>query len=92
VINRKHLGVAAVTGAARVLARNLAHGQTNFARMLWKFNSVYNASRQVADHRRTVRYELPLPVHSANGADRQLLYLHNRPSVHAHKAGSAPSG
>jgi hopanoid C-3 methylase len=92
VINRKHLGVAAVSGAARVLARNLAHGQTNFARMLWKFNSVYNASRQVADHRRTVRYELPLPVHSANGAGRQLLYLHNRPAVHAHQAGNAPSG
>ena len=92
VINRKHLGVAAVTGAARVLARNLAHGQTNFARMLWKFNSVYNPSRQVADHRRAVRYELPLPVHSGNGAGRQLLYLHNRPPVHARQAGSAPSG
>jgi hopanoid C-3 methylase len=92
VINRKHLGVAALTGAARVLARNLAHGQTNFARMLWKFNSVYNPSRQLADHRQVVRYELPLPVHSADGAGRQLLYLHNRPSAHAHQAGSTPSG
>jgi hypothetical protein len=35
---------------------------------------------------------LPLPVHSANGAGRQLLYLHNRPAVHAHQAGNAPSG
>jgi hopanoid C-3 methylase len=92
VINRKHLGVAALTGAARVLAGNLARGQTNFARMLWRFNRVYNPSRQLADHRRPVRYELPLPVHSGNGSDRQLLYLHNRPPVHAHQAGSAPSG
>jgi magnesium-protoporphyrin IX monomethyl ester (oxidative) cyclase len=92
VINRKHLGVAAVTGAARVLARNLAHGQTNFARMLWRFNSVYNSSRQLADHRREVRYELPMPVQSTKGADRQLLYLHNRPPVHAQQAGGASSG
>ncbi len=91
VISRKHLGVAAVTGAARVLARNLAHGQTNFARMLWKFNRVYNPDRQLADHRRPVRYELPLPVHSEDAGRRQL-YLHNRPSVHAHQAGGAPSG
>jgi len=86
VINRKHLGVSAVVGAAKVMARNLAHGQTNFARMIWRFNSVYNADRQVADHHREVRYELPLPVHAENGAGRQVLYLHDRPSVHAHQA------
>ncbi len=45
VINRKHLGLRTAFGAARVLARNLAHGQTNFARMLWKFNQVYNPRR-----------------------------------------------
>ncbi|MGB6455311.1 MAG: hopanoid C-3 methylase HpnR [Streptosporangiaceae bacterium] len=92
VINRKHLGMRAVAGAARVLAGNLARGQTNFARMLWRFNSVYNPSRQVADHHRAVHYELPLPVHSTAGAGRQALYLHNRPPAHAHQAGSAPSG
>jgi hopanoid C-3 methylase len=92
VIHRKHLGVAALTGAARVLARNLAHGQTNFARMLWRFNSVYNPDRQLADHRRPVRYELPLPVHSSNGSSRHELYLHNRPPAHAHQPGRAPAG
>jgi hypothetical protein len=47
-------------GAARILGGNLARGQTNSARMLWKFNKVYNAGRQDEDHRRAVRYELPL--------------------------------
>ncbi len=92
VINRKHLGVAAVTGAARVLARNLAHGQTNFARMLWRFNRVYNPSRQLADHNRPVRYELPLPVHSTGGSGQQPLFLHTRAPAHARQAGTAPSG
>jgi hypothetical protein len=90
VINRKHLGMSAVIGATKVLAGNLARGQTNFARMIWRFNSVYNADRQLADHRREVRYELPLPVHAESGASRQMLYLHNRPSVHAHEPGGAP--
>jgi magnesium-protoporphyrin IX monomethyl ester (oxidative) cyclase len=92
VINRKHLGVRAAVGAARVMARNLARGQTNFARMIWRFNSVYNPARQLADHQRAVRYELPMPAPAANGARRQELYLHNRPPAHTIRAEGAPSG
>ena len=69
VINRKHLGVRTAFGAARILGGNLARGQTNFARMLWRFNKVYNAGRQYADHhRRAVRDELA-----------QGLFAHRRP-------------
>jgi hopanoid C-3 methylase len=81
VINRKFLGLRTAAGAARVLARNLAHGQTNFARMLWKFNRVYNARRQYADHQRPVAYELPLPPQALPG-DRRQLYVHARPAMH----------
>jgi magnesium-protoporphyrin IX monomethyl ester (oxidative) cyclase len=91
VINRKHLGVRALTGAAKVLAGNLSRGQVNFARMIWRFNSVYNPARQLADHQRPVRYDLPLPVHTRNG-HRQELYLHDRPHVHANQAGNASPG
>jgi hopanoid C-3 methylase HpnR len=79
VINRKHLGLRTAIGAARVLGRNLAHGQTNFARMLWKFNTVYNPRRQYADHQRPVRYELPLPP-AAQAVGRRQLYVHTRPA------------
>ncbi|MFC8273040.1 hopanoid C-3 methylase HpnR [Streptomyces sp. NPDC057271] len=78
VINRKHLGVRTAIDAARILAANLARGQTNFARMLWRFNSVYNPQRQLNDHARPVRYELPLPRHMAV-EDRRQLYVHTRP-------------
>ena len=40
IINRKHLGLKTGLGALRIVASNLARGQTNFARMLWKFNKV----------------------------------------------------
>jgi magnesium-protoporphyrin IX monomethyl ester (oxidative) cyclase len=79
VINRKHLGLRTAVGALRVLGGNLARGQTNFARMLWKFNRVYNPARQLADHRRPVRYELPLPQPVDIGSRRQL-FVHTRPS------------
>ncbi|WP_037890850.1 hopanoid C-3 methylase HpnR [Streptomyces viridochromogenes] len=79
VINRKHLGLRTAVGALRVLGGNLARGQTNFARMLWKFNRVYNPERQLADHRRPVRYELPLPQHLDVG-DRRKLYVHTPPT------------
>ena len=63
VLNGKHLGFAALKDTAFLAARLLARGQTNFVRMLWKFNSVYNPSRQLADHHRPVAYEMRLPAH-----------------------------
>jgi hopanoid C-3 methylase HpnR len=77
VINRKFLGLRTAAGALRILGGNLARGQTNFARMLWKFNKVYNAGRQYADHQRPVDYELPLPPR-VHPVDRRQLYVHTR--------------
>ena len=79
VINRKFLGVAAVAQTFGILACQLARGQTNFARMIWKFNSVYNPRRQYADHFREVEYELPLPPPTRVGPrERTELYVHHR--------------
>ncbi|HEU5034337.1 MAG TPA: hopanoid C-3 methylase HpnR [Mycobacteriales bacterium] len=77
VINRKHLSLAAARDTVGIMGRHLLHGQTNFARMLWRFNKVYNARRQYSDHMRQVRYELPLPDRRPLG--RRDLYVHNRP-------------
>jgi hopanoid C-3 methylase len=79
VINRKFLGVAAVMQTFGIIARQLAHRQTNFLRMIWKFNSVYNPKRQYSDHFREVRYELPEPQpHHIAPRDRAELYVHHR--------------
>ena len=76
VFNRKHLGLAAQCHALFRTIRLLARGQSNFFRMLWKFNSVYNPARQLADHHRPVRYEMALPEASAGPVDRRSLYVH----------------
>jgi radical SAM superfamily enzyme YgiQ (UPF0313 family) len=79
VINRKHLGLSAARGVAGIIAGQLARGQTNFLRSLWRFSSVYNAERQYADHLRPVRYELPLPPDAEQPApERSELYIHQR--------------
>jgi hypothetical protein len=57
----KHLGLSALKDTAVLAAKLLARGQTNFVRMLWRFNSVFNPQRQIADHRRPVRYQMRLP-------------------------------
>jgi magnesium-protoporphyrin IX monomethyl ester (oxidative) cyclase len=93
VLNRKHLGLRTAVGAMGILGRNLLRGQTNFARMLWKFGRVYNADRQMADHRRPVRYELPLPTHRATTPQRQDLYIHTKPQSTRHReADPEPDG
>jgi hopanoid C-3 methylase HpnR len=61
VLNRKHLGLAALKECAWIAAKHLARGQTNFVKMLWKFNTVYDPRRQLADHRRPVKYHLRVP-------------------------------
>lgn len=62
VLNKKHLGFTALKSVMGLSAKLLMKGQTNFVKMLWKFNSVYNPERQLADHRQPVKYEMKLPV------------------------------
>lgn len=62
ILNQKHLGFAALKDVAMLSAKLLMKGQTNFLRMLWKFNSVYNPERQIADHKKPVKYEMRLPT------------------------------
>lgn len=76
VLNKKHLGWTALRHAFFRTARLLARGQTNFLRMLWKFNSVFEPGRQLADHRRTVQYEMRLPAAPPETADRASLWVH----------------
>jgi hopanoid C-3 methylase HpnR len=78
VLNRKHLGFAALFGVGTIALRLLLQGQTNFLRMLWRFNQVYNPQRQYAEHFQEVPYTLsPQPL--GHGATRPLpteLYVH----------------
>jgi hopanoid C-3 methylase HpnR len=77
VLARKHLGVAALAKTTGIVARQLLRGQTNFVRMIWKFDKVYNADRQYSDHLREVEYLLPPPEERHSAApDRKELYVH----------------
>jgi hopanoid C-3 methylase HpnR len=77
VLNRKHLGWAALRGALGEATRLLLRGQTNFVRMLWRFNSVYDARLQLADHEREVRYLMSPPPQVVEGRfDPKSLYVH----------------
>ena len=77
VLARKHLGVAALAKTSGIVARQLLRGQTNFARMIWKFDRVYNADRQYAEHMREARYLLPPPAQTPVAApDRKELFIH----------------
>jgi len=77
VLNKKHLGWAALRSTFFLAARYLAQGQTNFVRMLWKFPTVYNPERQIRDHQREVRYPIRLPKSSNGGLiDPKSLFVH----------------
>jgi hypothetical protein len=72
----KHLGLAALREAAGLAAARLVRGQTNFLKMLWKFNSVYNPELQIADHQQPIKYEISLPPAPSGRVDRQSMYIH----------------
>jgi hopanoid C-3 methylase HpnR len=77
ILNRKHLGWSALKDVAFMAADRLLHGQTNFIRMLFNFNSVFDPELQLADHRRAVRYEMaPPPQGVAGQIDPKSLYIH----------------
>jgi magnesium-protoporphyrin IX monomethyl ester (oxidative) cyclase len=84
ILNRKHLGWRAVYDVFGITMRLLARGQTNFVRMLWKFGSIYNVDRLLADHARPVAYPLRRHVPSAPVTGRPSpaeLYVHHPTSV-----------
>ena len=76
VLNTKHLGAKQLWGTAKKVASLLARGQTNFVKMLFKFNSVYNPKLQLADHERPVTYEISLPPAPRVKVDPIALYVH----------------
>ncbi len=77
VLNRKHLGWTALRGAAGVASRLLLRGQTNFVRMLWRFNSVFDPRLQLADHEREVTYMMsPPPGITEKPVNVKSFYVH----------------
>lgn len=76
ILNKKHLGWAAAKSTVAIASRLLLRGQTNFVKMLWKFNSVYNPELQMADHARPVKYKMSLDQARDGKVDKQTLYVH----------------
>jgi hopanoid C-3 methylase HpnR len=87
VLNKKHLGWQAVYDVFGITMRLLAHGQTNFLKMLWKFNDVYSVDRLMRDHERRVRYRLELPVQTPRAPavrpSAAELYVHHPTAIAA---------
>jgi hopanoid C-3 methylase len=77
VLSIKHLGLSALREAAGMAAARLLRGQTNFVKMLWKFNSVYNPELQIADHNQPVKYEISMPPARSENFDRKTMYIHS---------------
>jgi hopanoid C-3 methylase HpnR len=75
VLAKKHLGWAALRTTFATAARYLAQGQTNFVKMLWRFNRVYNPRRQLEDHHSECRYLMELPEHTRPTVDAGELYV-----------------
>jgi len=76
VLNRKHMGWTALRGAAVHACALLLQGQTNFLRMLWRFNSVFDPRLQLADHAREVHYSMSPPVRTTGETTQKPIYIH----------------
>ena len=77
ILNKKHLGFAAIRDVAWLSMSLLLRGQTNFIKMIWNFNKVYNPERQYADHHQEVQYAMTPPVsRKVPKPEREGLYIH----------------
>ena len=84
VLNMKHLGWRALRSTAKIAAGHLWRGQTNFVRMLWKFNSVYNPALQLADHQKSVPYEMTL-LHPLNSVSAMFALFQSKGRQERHR-------
>jgi len=93
VIARKHLGTAVVRKAAKLMGRLAMEGQFNFIKSIWKFNKVYNADRQFADHQQPVVYQIRPPAPAAPlSKERAELYIHPKRRAGSAEASAAAQG
>lgn len=78
VLNMKHMGWRAVFDMFGIIwDKVVRHNQWNFVKSIWKFNSVFNAQQQIADHQRTPRYVISPPRDdSAITFNKTQLYIH----------------
>jgi hopanoid C-3 methylase len=89
VLNKKHLGFAALKEVATIAGKLALKGQTNFLKMLWKFNSVYNPERQYNEHFKEVKYAMrPPKMHTDKRPAAEDLYIH-MPKLAKHGNGAA---
>ncbi|HUI35452.1 MAG TPA: hopanoid C-3 methylase HpnR [Stellaceae bacterium] len=72
----KHIGWKSIVGAAGLATRLLLRGQTNFVKAMTKMNSVYRTDLLLADHKRPVEYEIPMPPAHEAAASGRSLYIH----------------
>jgi hopanoid C-3 methylase HpnR len=76
VLFTKHMGWKAVWQAATTVGGHLLHGQTNFLRSMFKFDSVFNPKLQLADHQMPVKYQMSPPPPAETSIDAKSLYIH----------------
>ena len=76
IINRKFMGWKTAVAVSRILAGQLARGQTNFLQMLFKFNKAYNVDRFYADHFKDVKYSMRRPGEYKKKMKPQDLLVH----------------
>ncbi|UCG13262.1 MAG: hopanoid C-3 methylase HpnR [Deltaproteobacteria bacterium] len=76
VLNRKYMGLAAVRKASSIVLGHLFRGQTNFLKMIWKFNRVFNPERLHNHHFRAEEYALQPPPPAVHKPTPEELYVH----------------
>ncbi|QNT79165.1 hopanoid C-3 methylase HpnR [Entomobacter blattae] len=78
VMNMKHMGWQAVADMFGILwDKVVRHNQWNFAKSIWKFNSVFNPQQQIADHMRPSRYLISPPDELSDKTfNKNKLYIH----------------
>jgi hopanoid C-3 methylase len=81
IINRKFMGWRTAVALSKMLAGQLARGQTNFLRMLFKFSKAYNVDRFYNDHFKEVKYSMRRPSEYKQKMKPQDLLVHSSGTV-----------
>jgi len=79
IINRKFMGWKTAVAVSKILAGQLARGQTNFLKMLFKFSKVYNVDRFYQDHFNEVKYAMRRPEEYDHKLSPSELLVHEKP-------------
>jgi hopanoid C-3 methylase HpnR len=75
IMKKSYMSWDVLKDIGKIMISNLMAGQVNFIKSIWRFNSIYDPARLLADHKQSTQYKISIPSEPIKEINRKELYI-----------------